>query len=168
MVVARTPPSRATYHQFENPLFVDALKVVGQQSDTVLVVLTRYPEQRELISGMGIPNSIVPDFAIDSRSLMQVSDVMIGAGGTMTREAALMGLPTYGLYAGRSPAVDRYLEERGLLVRLTDPEQLLPIRRAQQRELDLARLRESGARLIELFVEAVTRAGENHVQPSGR
>jgi predicted glycosyltransferase len=49
---------------------------------------------------------------------------MIGAGGTMTREAAVMGIPTWTLFAGKTPAVDEWLERRGVLSRLTRPEQL--------------------------------------------
>ena len=45
-------------------------------------------------------------------------DLMVGAGGTMTREGALMGVPTVSMFAGRRPAVDRWLEERGALRRV--------------------------------------------------
>jgi predicted glycosyltransferase len=155
VVLARTPPSRATYHQFENPLFVEALRLAGGQPDTAVIVLTRYPEQRDLIARLDIENLHVPEAALDSRSLMHGADVMIGAGGTMTREAALLGVLTYGLYAGRSPAVDRYLEDRGMLVRLTSARQMLPLRRARHTELDLASLRESARRLIDVWVDAV-------------
>jgi uncharacterized protein len=158
VVVARTPPSRATYHQFENPLFVDALRVAGSQPDAAVIVLARYPEQRKLIGALEIENLYLPSGAVDSRSLMHQADVMIGAGGTMTREAALLGVPTYGLYAGRSPAVDRYLEERGLLVRLTGAQQLLPLSRAQRADLDLASLRDSASQLIDVWVAAVVTA----------
>ena len=40
---------------------------------------------------------------------------MIGAGGTMNREAALLGTPTYTVFAQRLAAVDRELIRRGLL-----------------------------------------------------
>ncbi len=164
IVVARTPPSRATYHQFENPLFIDALRIVGNEPTAKLVALTRYPEQRKMVAGLGLPNCLIPDFAIDSRSMMHQADLMIGAGGTMTREAALLGVPTYGVYVGASPAVDRYLEQRGLIVRLTSADQLLPLRRSASRKPELERLRKSGARLVEVFVDAVATAGE----PSNR
>jgi predicted glycosyltransferase len=49
---------------------------------------------------------------------------MIGAGGTMTREAALMGIPTWTVFAGRRPAVDIWLERERMLARLTRAEQL--------------------------------------------
>jgi uncharacterized protein len=158
VVVARTPPSRAIYHQFGNPLFLDALRVAGRAPNAVQVVLTRYPEQRATIADLGLPNCVVPETAVDTRSLMGAADVVIGAGGTMTREAALMGTRTYGVYAGRSPAVDRYLEERGQLVRLTDANQLLPLEPVDRPPLDLAELRRVGDELVEVFVDAVVAA----------
>ena len=50
---------------------------------------------------------------------MHASDLVLGAGGTMTREGALLGVPTLSLFAGRTPAVDRWLEERGALRRVS-------------------------------------------------
>ena len=44
---------------------------------------------------------------------MYAADLVIGAGGTMTREAALLGVPTFSVFAGKSPAVDRALEAQG-------------------------------------------------------
>ena len=45
LVVARTPPTRAIYHRFGNPLFVEALRVVTRQPHVRCVVLARHPEQ---------------------------------------------------------------------------------------------------------------------------
>ena len=80
-----------------------------------VVVLPRHPEQRRALEALDLPRCVIPRAAIDTRSLMSQADLMIGAGGTMTREAALMGVPTLSLFAGRRPAVDRWLEERGFM-----------------------------------------------------
>src|SRR5690349_713753 len=45
VAVARTPPTRAVYHPFENPLFEPALSTVCSQDGAVCVVLTRHAEQ---------------------------------------------------------------------------------------------------------------------------
>ena len=160
VVVARTPPDRAFYHQFGNPLFLDALRAVGEQAPARLVVLTRYPEQRPVIEGLKLPNCVVPERAVDSRSLMRAADVVIGAGGTMTREAALLGARTYSVYAGASPAVDRWLERQGRLTKLRAPGDLLPVRSAQRTALDLQALRARGDELVEWFVDATLSAAE--------
>jgi predicted glycosyltransferase len=156
LVVARTPPSRAIYHQFGNPLFFDALRAIGQQPDAACVVLVRHPEQREAIEALELPNVTVPAHAIDSRSLMRAADVVLGAGGTMTREAALLGVPTFSLFAGATPAVDTWLEQRGALSRLERVSQLVPVRRRPREPHDLAHLRNRGEQLVDVFVTAVT------------
>ena len=124
VAVARTAPTRALYHSSSNPLFETALRTVCSQEGVVCVVLTRHAEQIAAIEDLGLPNCVVPRTAIDSRSLVYAADVMIGAGGTMTREAAVMGIPTWTLFAGKTPAVDAWLERREMIRRLTRPDQL--------------------------------------------
>jgi predicted glycosyltransferase len=88
---------------------------------------------------------------------MSRADLMIGAGGTMTREAALMGVPTVSLFAGQRPAVDAWLERQGLM-RVLDDVAGLPAVRPQQRVDRLGDLRERGTRLVEYFCDAATGA----------
>ena len=57
----------------------------------------------------------MPEHAVDAASLLALADVAIGGGGTMTREAALLGTPTYTVFAGRLAAVDAELIRRGRL-----------------------------------------------------
>ena len=124
VAVARTPPTRALYHGSSNPLFEAALGTVCSQPGVLCVVLTRHPEQIAAIQALGLPTCVLPRDAVDSRSLVYAADLMIGAGGTMTREAAVMGIPAWTLFAGKTPAVDEWLERRGMLNRLTRAEQL--------------------------------------------
>ena len=157
-VVARTPPSRAVYHRFGNPLFEEALRTVCGQPDVRCVVLPRHDEQVAELKALDEPNLVVPDHAVDSRALMYSADLVLGAGGTMTREAALIGVPTYTVFAGETPAVDRWLEGRGLLRRLEDPGQLrgLEPRSAEPRSVD--DLAESGVAARDAFVAATLSA----------
>jgi uncharacterized protein len=144
-VVLRTPPSRAIYHHFGNPLFEDVLRVVGADPGSLCVVLARHPEQRRAITELGLSSVVLPPSAVDGRSLMYGADLVIGAGGTMTREAALLGVPTVSVFAGPVPAVDWVLIERGLLQRITAAEDILPLerrRRSPRPVGDLARRRD--------------------------
>ena len=159
LVVARTPPARALYHRFGNPLFTEALRVVAQQRRVESVVLARHPEQVFELAHMNLPNCTIPSAAIDSRSLLYEADLVIGAGGTMTREAALMGVPTFTLFAGRTPAVDRWLENRGQLKRLTAAEQLAAIERRARDPRPIDELRRSGRAARDLFVRAALTVG---------
>jgi predicted glycosyltransferase len=156
LVVVRTPPSRAAYHQFGNPLFGQTLEVLGNDSGAQTVVLARHREQREAIEALDLSNFVVPDHAIDSRSLMYHADLVVGAGGTMTREAALMGVPTYSAFAGDQPAVDVWLEARKMMTRLTHASQLTPALRRTKDPTSLEHLRSRASIVTSTFVRTIT------------
>lgn len=158
LIVARPPPDRATYHHFDNSMFGEALRVVCSQADTICVVLARHAEQVAAIERLELPGCIVPAGAIDSRSLIHASDLMLGAGGTMTREAALMGIPAWTLFAGRPPAVDRWLEERGLVSRLEHVDQLTPLARRSAPPNSIGSLAAKAAAVERVFVQAALAA----------
>jgi predicted glycosyltransferase len=159
LVVARPEPDRAAYHSFENPLFVECLHAVLRDPSVRVVVLPRRDDQRHAIEQLGLPRCVVAGRALDSRSLMSEADLMIGAGGTMTREAALMGVPTVSLFAGRRPAVDRWLETQGFMRVVTDARDLPPVVR-EPRGDRLAELRRRGDELVGHFCAAVGEAGD--------
>jgi predicted glycosyltransferase len=155
LVVARPEPDHAAYHSFQNPLFIECLRVVLRNPRVRVVVLPRRDDQRAALERLGLPRCVVAGRAVDSRSLLSQADLMIGAGGTMTREAALMGVPTVSLFAGRRPAVDRWLEEQGSMRVVTDVRDL-PVVEHRPRSERLELLRDRGDRLVELFCDAVT------------
>jgi predicted glycosyltransferase len=158
IVLARTPPSRAVYHHFDNPVFLDALRTVCAQDGVTCVVLPRYPEQTTALRELGLRNLVIPEHAVDSRSLMYQSDVVLGAGGTMTREAALMGVKTYSLFAGRPAAVDASLMRRGVLERLEDPRQLEGLQRNGSSVRTLEELRRSADAVQGVFISTTCEA----------
>ena len=160
LVVARPAPDRAIYHAFENPLFLDCVRAVLRSSAATVVVLPRHEGQREAIERLCERRCIVASKAVDSRSLMSRADLMIGAGGTMTREAALMGVHTLSLFAGRQPAVDRWLEANGLMRVIRDVQDL-PAVEPQPRADRLGLLRERGRELVDHFCDAVTSSIED-------
>jgi predicted glycosyltransferase len=167
VVVVRTPPSRAAYHRTENPLFDDALRTIGAQADVICVVLTRHREQVAAIDALRLPNCVIPRTALDARSLMYAADMMVGAGGTMTREAALMGIPTWTLFAGTTPAVDLFLESQGKLARLERPDQLRDVGPRLREPASPAQLRARAAEIERVIVDATlalpTKQKHSHV-----
>jgi predicted glycosyltransferase len=158
LVVVRTPPSRALYHRFENPLFARVLERMEQETDAHFVVLPRHPEQRLEIVERRLANVTLPATPVESRSLIYEADLVIGAGGTMTREAALMGVPTLSVYAGAQPAVDAWLEATGALRRINAIEQIGAIQRRASEPKPLDELRHLGDPAIERFVRTVEAA----------
>jgi len=56
---------------------------------------------------------IVPESFIDSASLAAQADLVVGAGGTLTREAALQGVPSIAISTIGESYVNDYLSEKG-------------------------------------------------------
>ena len=62
--------------------------------------------------------SSIPERPLDGRTLLATVDLTIGAGGTMTRESALLGTPTYTVFLGELAAQDAELIRLGRIVDL--------------------------------------------------
>ena len=79
----------------------------------------------------------------------------------MTREAALMGIPTWSLFAGETPAVDKWLQGKGMLKQLTDARDLAGLRPRTAEPHAPPVLRVQGARVRDAFVDAVVACWRN-------
>ncbi|HDP70074.1 MAG TPA: DUF354 domain-containing protein [Actinobacteria bacterium] len=124
IVTFRTPPDAALYHRFENPLFDDILNHLSQQSNVYTIILPRTVEQRSRLKDLTLKNVIVTDNVIDAQSLIYFSDVVISAGGTINREAVVLGTPVYTIFAGKMGAIDNHLIKMGRLRKLISPEEI--------------------------------------------
>ena len=113
ITVMRPPPEGALYHQGGNERFDSLLEEAAAREDVQVVILPRGAEQTAAYVGRA--DLIVPEQPVEGRSLLAHADLMIGAGGTMNREAALLGTPTYTVFAERLAAVDLELMRRGLM-----------------------------------------------------
>lgn len=158
LVVVRTPPTGALYHGFENALHTRILETISAKPDVRCVVLARNASQAAALKTVRRDAFSVPEHAIDSRSLLYAADLVIGAGGTMTREAALMGVPTFSVFAGRQPAVDRWLERSGRLSRVTDARQVASVTPRDVDPPPIAELRQLAAGPMRVFLDAVADA----------
>jgi predicted glycosyltransferase len=118
IAVFRPPPEGALYQRSPNRRFEDVLARVLDDRTAQIIVLPRQRVQAERYVGPGV---IIPHKTIDGRSLLAYADLLVGAGGTMNRESALLGTPTYTVFAPRLAAVDAELIRRGLLRDLRDP-----------------------------------------------
>jgi len=124
LCVIRTAPSYALYlGGSENPLLPPLIRRLADGKNQV-VVLARNPEQRAAVDALGLPGVVVPERAVDGRSLVAFADVLVSAGGTMNREAAVLATPVWSIFEGRLGAVDELLVEQGRLKILRDPNQV--------------------------------------------
>lgn len=138
LVTVRPPATMSAYHRFENPLFFDVLKRLGSDSNARVVVLARTLEQRRELRPLLPPNAVMPESALDGPSLIFHSDLVVSAGGTMNREAAVLGTPVYSIFRGKHGAVDADLEARGFLRRIesADEIQVKPKRRGEPYDVE--------------------------------
>jgi uncharacterized protein len=148
IVTVRTPPAVALYHRQTNPLFPGLLKRLGEADGVQTVVLPRTADQADELRGLGYPSVKVPERAVDAQSLVAYSDLVVGAGGTVNREAAALGIPVYTTFSGRLGGVDEWLVREGRLRPLTDPAALEIVKRSGER----ARVRRDPSDLLALVM----------------
>ncbi|MCL4435439.1 MAG: DUF354 domain-containing protein [Thaumarchaeota archaeon] len=86
-------------------------------SDCEVFVLGRYQPQIEAFKQAYGSKAKIAEDIVEGVNLISVSDVFIGLGGTMTSEAALLGVPAISLFQGGSLYTEEYLIKEGLLVR---------------------------------------------------
>ncbi len=124
-VLLRPPATTAHYHNPEAEVILDfILKKLAAVGDVQLVFLPRTPDQLALPKEAGVSEVIVPNKVYDGPSLVAAMDLVISGGGTMTREAAIMGVPSYSFFRGKSGMVDEALAASGKLTLVGDADQV--------------------------------------------
>jgi uncharacterized protein len=133
LIITVRPP--ATWAHYQNPfsevLFRALVERLRGDREAQVIVLPRTQEQGEKMKnsyGMRSAPFHVSDKAVDALSLMAHSDAVLSGGGTMAREAAIMGTPAYSLFAGKPGAVDAALERDGKLTILRKIEEVRNLR----------------------------------------
>jgi predicted glycosyltransferase len=103
-VVVRPEPYTAAYFKSEaqTQTLIDRLNTLGYK----VVVLPRVNERYE--NAIHLEN-------IDSLNLLYHSKAFFGGGGTMNREAAILGVPAISFYSQELLGVDKFLIKLGLL-----------------------------------------------------
>ena len=111
IAVFRPPPEGALYHRMANERFENLLQEAASEEGLQVVLLPRGPAQVDRYRH--VPGVRIPERAVDGSSLVALADVVIGGGGTMNRESAVLGTPTYTVFAGQLAAVDAELIRLG-------------------------------------------------------
>ncbi len=133
LIITVRPP--ATWAHYHNPksevLFRTLVEKLREQPDAQVIVLPRMKAQGEQLKaeyGMDRPPFRIMEKAVDALSLMSCSDAVFSGGGTMIREAALLGVKAYSIFAGTTGAADESLEDAGKLRILREPEEIWRLR----------------------------------------
>lgn len=120
LIVTVRPP--ATWAHYHNPhtevLFRALVERLRQEPNAQVIVLPRTIAQGKELTrkyGMNGEPFRVLIHAVDGLSLMRYSDAVFSGGGTMIREAALLGARSYSIFAGETGAADAALVAAGKL-----------------------------------------------------
>ena len=89
-----------------------------------VVVSTRYGMQAPVIRERFGEKVTVVDRIVDATSLLSYSSAFVGSGGTMTVEAALLGIPSISCFPGPKPLYIQYLERLGLVETIKSPREI--------------------------------------------
>jgi uncharacterized protein len=130
MILLRLEESKASYiadKKASTTKMIDSFVDELWQSANI-VVLCRYEDQiAEVQSRYGNKVQVLTD-VVDGIALIKSTQLFVGAGGTMTAEAALLGKPTISI-APIQFYVDKYLVKSGLVNRAIDSRSLVRLGR---------------------------------------
>ena len=116
LVTVRPSAMVGNYHDAmsENILLKIMEKLTGN-NDVYPLIVSRTSEDRDLLQGNFGDRIHFLKKSVDGLQLIWNSDIFISGGGSMNREAALLGVPAYSIFTGRKPYLDEYLQKKGKL-----------------------------------------------------
>jgi predicted glycosyltransferase len=117
-ITVRLEETHAPYMKDKDMDWADAVlqTLEGSFADCNVVVLCRYGDQLDAVRAKYGSRFTVPEYVVDGRALLELTDLFIGMGGTMTTESAMMGVPTISMFQG-DLYTERYLSSAGLLTK---------------------------------------------------
>jgi predicted glycosyltransferase len=158
-VLLRPPATTAHYHNPEAEVILDAiLAQLAEIENVQLVFLPRTPDQLELPKAAGVKEIIVPQKVYDGPSLVATMDLVISGGGTMTREAAIMNIPSYSFFKGTAGMVDEALAKAGLLTLVGNDEEVR--NKLQVVKKSGSAVQPDPAAIVSFICQVITKAGK--------
>lgn len=111
----RPEPQTAQYYNGKINFMDETLCALQQSHDYELTIFPRDNRQIEYYSQDKFKNISVSNKPISFNEIAASCGLFIGAGGSMTRELAILGIPTISVYQENLLDVDRILIEKKLL-----------------------------------------------------
>jgi len=120
VVVIRPEATQAHYQTNKNSICFSLVEYLDSHpKNPVIVILPRVESQKRQYVSRRFKNVIIPNEAVNGIELIACCDLVIGAGGTINREAAAIGTPAYTIYqGGKMCAVDNMLIETKRMVHI--------------------------------------------------
>nr|MBI1232852.1 DUF354 domain-containing protein [Cytophagales bacterium] len=147
-VYVRPEPQTAQYYSGKLNFLDDILLALAQTYN--VVILVRDKAQFEHYSQMKFEKIQVPKEPIPFEKVALNCLMFIGAGGSMTREMSMIGIPTISVYQGELLDVDNFLIQEKYLVHQPD----LDLQFVKQMLRDSSEMKKNRTELIEKGKEA--------------
>lgn len=116
LIFFRFEESFSAYLQSKKPLTLDIVRKLIKRfdKDAYILLSARYTEHIDALKGE-FGNRLLTG-VIDFLKILPHIDIFIGAGGTMTQEAALYGVPAITCYPGTRTCIESFLIKRKLVL----------------------------------------------------
>lgn len=154
VVTVRPPATLAHYHEASSEQVCHALLRRIAQTPSVHCVLLRRADDSTFDEHLVNLNIVALPHLVDGLDLIAASDMVFCGGGTMAREAAAMGIPSFSFFAGTLGAVDDSLVKSGRLTRIRSVED---VRSLQFEKRSAGRSLEAGQSTVDFFVQRLKR-----------
>ena len=171
-ILVRIEEGNAAYSKKINlsiPIVKTLIKRFGDQN---IIISCRYSSQANLYRRTFGKKVIILTMTYDGKQLLENCNVFIGSGGTMTAEAALLGIPTISFNAVPN-LIESFLVKKKLVKRERNPhniakttERLLLMKtNKKQAESEISKMEDPFEKLvqvIELRKKQSKKVGKNH------
>ncbi|OIO40655.1 hypothetical protein AUJ10_02305 [Candidatus Pacearchaeota archaeon CG1_02_31_27] len=117
IIVVRPEMNTSAYYNVEKDILTPLVEKLTEIYNVILI--PRDEKQREHFAK--IKDIIIPKNAVDGPSLIYYSDLLLGAGGTMNREAAVLGKKILTTYQEKELEVNKWLIKKGLIEKNINP-----------------------------------------------
>ena len=123
IILVRVEEEYASYSTKRRPAIPIIKEILKNFSNEEIVVMGRYSSQIKHLEQVFGKKIRVLNKVVDSKNLLENTDVFIGSGGTMTAESALLGIPTIS-YNAVPNIIEANIVKKKLVIRKTNPKQI--------------------------------------------
>ena len=122
IIALRPPATTANYHNTESEILLQELLRYFLSNDKNFTIIAprtsgQKDEIKNLIKALNLnaTRCLLLEKAVNGLDLAANVDLLVSGGGTMNREAALLGTPVYSIFAGKQGALDAAMEKDNLI-----------------------------------------------------
>ncbi len=155
IAVIRSEPSHAVYFHGEKQNEAAIIETLQENGFSVIYLPRSKDEEQK--TRAAFPNVFVPETALDGQNLLANSEILIGAGGSMNREAVVLGTKVLSTYSGPSLGVDEWLIKEKYMIHNVNPSKI-DLKQFITTKLNKYNSTEKGFKTVASEIESVIQA----------